>query len=66
MGKSVFTNRHDFGLTAGINQGYLTGGVFLDLYLFRIDIANYGVETGYAPGQELERRWVDSCASYLF
>ncbi len=35
-----------FSVRAGLNQGYLTAGVGLNLYALRLDLATYGEETG--------------------
>jgi hypothetical protein len=45
-------------LRAGLNQGYYTAGVGLDLALMRVDLATYGVELGAYPGQHEDRRYV--------
>jgi hypothetical protein len=45
-------------LRGGINQGYYTAGVGLDLGLIRADVATYGVELGEYPGQQEDRRYV--------
>ncbi len=43
---------------AGLNQGYYTAGVGLNMGLLRIDAATYGVELGAYPGQLEDRRYV--------
>lgn len=43
---------------AGFHQGYYTYGVGVDLGLFRVDAATYGVEMGEYPGQKEDRRYV--------
>lgn len=45
-------------LRIGLNQGYYTAGVGLDLALMRLDLATYGVELGAYPGQQEDRRYV--------
>ncbi|HVK61938.1 MAG TPA: hypothetical protein VM432_10325 [Bdellovibrionales bacterium] len=45
-------------LRAGLNQGYYTAGVGLDIGPLRIDAATYGVELGEYPGQQEDRRYV--------
>jgi hypothetical protein len=45
-------------LRAGLNQGYYTAGVGLNLLFAQIDIATYGVELGAYPGQLEDRRYV--------
>lgn len=47
---------HDYGVVAGINEGYFCTGFFVDLYIFRFDYANYGVELGHNAGQRPDRR----------
>ncbi len=43
---------------AGFREGYYTGGVGVDLGLFKVDAATYGVELGDYPGQIEDRRYV--------
>ena len=57
LGRPIFTKDHDLGVTGGIQEGYLTGGVFVDVWLFRIDLSNYAVELGEVAGQRMDRRW---------
>jgi hypothetical protein len=45
---------------AGINQGYVTYGAGLNLFLFRIDAAVYTEELGVYPGQTAEERYMVS------
>lgn len=45
-------------LRAGLNQGYYTAGVGLNMGLMRLDAATYGVELGAYPGQLEDRRYV--------
>ncbi len=45
-------------LRAGLNQGYYSAGVGLNLGLMHIDAATYGVELGAYPGQLEDRRYV--------
>lgn len=45
-------------IRAGLNQGYYTAGVGIDLALMRLDLATYGVELGAYPGQQEDRRYV--------
>lgn len=40
----------------GMNQGYATYGMGLDLWFFQFDIAQYTVEEGYYPGQTPSQR----------
>ena len=57
FGRSYLSRDNDMGVTAGFNEGYLTTGAFINLYIFRFDMANYGVELGEAMGQRQDRRW---------
>ncbi len=43
-------------LRAGLSQGYATYGLGLDLWLFRLDVAQFTVEEGFYPGQSPEQR----------
>ncbi len=45
-----------FDLRVGSSQGYGTYGLGLDLWLFRLDIAQYTVEEGFYPGQSPDQR----------
>lgn len=45
-------------IRGGFHEGYYTGGVGLDLALFRVEAATYGVELGAYPGQLEDRRYV--------
>ena len=45
-------------LRAGFHEGYYTAGVGVNLGLFRVDGATYGVELGAYPGQIEDRRYV--------
>lgn len=50
LGYSLFTRDHDYGLLAGINEGYFVGGLFVDLFIARIEFVKYAVELGEYPG----------------
>lgn len=45
-------------LRVGLNQGYYTAGVGLDMGIVSIDAATYGVELGEYPGQLEDRRYL--------
>ena len=45
-------------LRAGFNQGYLTAGVTLDLWIFRLDVATFAEEIGAYGGQREDRRYL--------
>ena len=65
LGRSFYSQDHDIGILFGINEGYFTSAFFLDLYIFRLDIANYAVELGEKPGQNIDRRWAFSIKSSM-
>ena len=46
-----------FALRGGINQGYLAGGLGIDLWLMSIDFATYGEEMSLNVGQREDRRY---------
>jgi hypothetical protein len=46
------------GITGGLNQGYPTGGFFVDLYLMRLDLGFYTEEIGRAVGSRPDTRYV--------
>lgn len=48
--KNLFFNR--LSLRGGVNQGFLVGGVGLDLYLFKLDYAFYAEEMGEKIGND--------------
>ncbi len=52
-------------IRAGLNEGYYTAGAGLDMGLFRIDVATYGVELGEYPGQLEDRRYMAQLALEL-
>lgn len=61
------TRKINFGLEVGLplidirggfHEGYYTYGLGLNLGLFRVDAATYGVELGDYPGQIEDRRYV--------
>ncbi len=65
FGKSFYGRDHDIGLLAGVREGYLTAGAFVDAWLFRLDVSNYAVELGETPGQRMDRRWALSLQSTM-
>lgn len=46
-----------FKIRSGINQGYLTGGLGVDLVVFSLNFATYGEELGLNPGVFQDRRY---------
>lgn len=65
FGTSVISRDHDYGILLGVNEGYITTGVFLDLLLVRFDISNYAVEDAFNPGQDRDRRWAFSARTTM-
>ena len=65
VGMKYLSRDNDLGITFGANEGYFSFGTFLDLFLFRLDIANYAVEMGEYPGQRRDRRWSGSIRSTM-
>jgi hypothetical protein len=62
-----FTRKINFGvevglpiisLRGGFHEGYYTAGFGMNMGLFRVDAATYGVELGDYPGQIEDRRYV--------
>jgi hypothetical protein len=45
-------------LQAGLNQGYVTGGIGLDFKVVRLDLATYGEEIGDKAGDHVSRRYL--------
>jgi hypothetical protein len=46
-----------FALRAGLNQGYLSGGLGIDLHYLSLNIATYGEELGLNAGTFEDRRY---------
>lgn len=47
-----------FALRGGVNQGYWTAGLGIDLPILKLDFASYGEEIGANTGQIEDRRYV--------
>lgn len=47
-----------FGITAGLNEGYPTGGFFADVKFFRADLVYYAKEEGSVSGERQDSRIV--------
>lgn len=45
-------------IRGGFREGYYTAGVGVNLGLFKVDVATYGVELGEYPGQIEDRRYL--------
>ena len=45
-------------IRGGFREGYYTAGAGVNMGLFRVDVATYGVELGAYPGQIEDRRYV--------
>ena len=56
FGTSFFGYDNDIGFTMGINEGYVGGGLFFDLWICRLQYVNYTVELGHSPGQVQDQR----------
>jgi hypothetical protein len=65
LGRNYRTTDNDIGIQAGINDGWLSFGGFVDVWFARLAIANYGVEAGHSPGQRQDRRWAMTMLSSL-
>lgn len=63
LGTSYFSRDLDAGLQAGVNEGYVVAGMFVDILFVRIDLASYTVELGEYPGQRHDDRWAFSMRS---
>lgn len=44
-------------IRGGFSQGYYSLGASIDLFIFQVDMAYYGVELGEYPGQDEDRRF---------
>jgi hypothetical protein len=49
--------RDVIGITGGINQGYATGGFYIDLYVLRLDLGMYTQEVGERVGTRPDTRY---------
>ena len=56
FGTELLVYNH-IGFRGGLNQGYPTGGFFLDLFFFRFDMGFYTEEFGDLPGSRPDPRW---------
>lgn len=56
LGRSIFTSDHDVGFLFGLGQGYPSWGVFIDSWLFRLELSQYTQELGELPGQRPDER----------
>jgi hypothetical protein len=65
IGSSYISRDHDVGLMLGINEGYFSGGVFVDVFVARLTISSYAVELGEYAGQRGDRRWGASLSSTM-
>lgn len=57
LGVSYLSRDTDFGLQLGINEGYVSSGLYVDLFFSRFNFAYYAVELGEYAGQRKDRRW---------
>lgn len=65
FGRSYVSRDHDIGVMAGLNEGYLTMGSFIDLYVTRLTVSYYAAELGEYPGQRKDRRWAITLLSSM-
>jgi hypothetical protein len=47
-------------LRVGVSQGYFAGGVGIDLWIAKLDLATYAEEVGVFGGQDNNRRYAAS------
>jgi hypothetical protein len=64
--RSYRTKDNDLGVLAGLNEGYLAFGAFIDMWILRLDAISYGVELGEITGQRQDRRMAFTARSSLF
>lgn len=57
LGLSYLSRDTDLGVALGVNEGYFTSGLYVDLLIFRLNLAYYAVELGEYAGQRKDRRW---------
>ncbi|SMF76472.1 hypothetical protein [Pseudobacteriovorax antillogorgiicola] len=57
IGTKAFSKDHDYGAVVGINDGYGTWGLFADLWIARLEIAQYSVELDRNPGSREDARY---------
>jgi hypothetical protein len=63
--RSYRTKDNDLGVLAGLNEGYLCFGAFIDMWILRLDAISYGVELGEITGQRQDRRTAYTARSTL-
>lgn len=56
LGYRMFTRDHDIGVTAGVSEGYIGAGLFLNLWAIRFEMSQYTVELEQNPGQRPDKR----------
>jgi hypothetical protein len=57
FGRPYFTTDNDIGVQVGVSEGWYSLGGFVDIWLARLAVSNYGVELGEVAGQRQDRRW---------
>jgi hypothetical protein len=65
IGRSYISRDNDIGLMGGVNEGYLTTGLFVDAFLARLTVSYYAVELGEYAGQRADRRWGATLATTI-
>ncbi len=56
LGYRMFSRDHDIGITAGVSEGYIGAGVFMNLWAIRFEMSQYTVELEQNPGQRQDKR----------
>lgn len=57
LGLSYLSRDTDLGLAFGLNEGYVTSGLYINMLIMRLNLAYYAVEVGEYAGQRKDRRW---------
>jgi hypothetical protein len=65
-GRRYVSRDLDIGFQLGMNEGYLSSGLFLDLWALRLHMAYYAVELGEYSGQRKDRRWAFGAQVFTF
>ena len=65
FGRQLFTRDLDIGLTAGLYDGNTSYGLFVDLWLARVELAKYTEEIGRQPGVKRDKRLTMTISSSM-
>ena len=65
LGTKILTKDTDYGLVAGINDGYSTYGLFAELWFVRLELAKYTAELDRDPGTRGDARYAFSLRSSM-